>query len=712
MEYRTRFAGVLFRFILLASLFQSVSAASGTIAIGVHPAQVGRYSRLELELAVDRRYEDPFDPCEVAIDLLIESPSGKSLVAPAFFAQDYERHDVSRDGKTVAWYYPKGEGVWKARFAPMETGTYAIRAQLKDDRGQALSETIRVECVPSESKGFLRTSNEDPRFFEFSEGDPFFAIGQNIAFIGEGQYVNVPKAEEIFGKLAENGANFVRIWTCCDDWAIAIEAPKSAWKRSWNRQSPIVPTPEGEGQCVEITGDSGMSIEVSPSHRVVLRSGTRYTIRGRCRTEGAAGLRLQVGEHEWRIGNNGAEWQTFAEEFRTDDGTGANDYSPLRRTVLTLEGDGTAWVADLSLKESDGGAELLWEAEVNRPVRGYYNPLDCFMLDAIVEAAERNGIYLMLCVLTRDLYMNPLSDTESVDYERAIRDAKDFMRYAVARWGYSTSVGSWEYFNEMDPGKPTDRFYEEVGGYLDEIDVYHHLQTTSTWHPSARDCRLEALEIGQAHHYLRPNESDFQDEVGAIVEKARFLREHAPSKPALIGEFGLATDKWGLSEWMKKDTEGVHFHNALWASALAGPSGTAMFWWWEQLDMQDAYRHYRPLSAYLSDVSFAGLEPTTADTSDDRLRVLGYQGSDCAYLWLSNREAAWWNLVVAERQPAQVEKAVLTVENLTRGDYVVQWWDTRRGECFETQQVRCEQDRLRAAVPTVRSDVACKISKR
>lgn len=711
MQYRMRLTEVLLSLVLVASLCQRARGVAGTITIGDHPAHVGRYARLELELTADRRYEHPFDPCEVAVDLLIESPGRQSLVVPGFFGQDYERHDVSRDGKTVAWYYPVGEGTWKARFAPVETGTYAIQARLKDRRGQALSQTIRVECVRSQSKGFLRASKKDPRFFEFSEGDPFFAIGQNIAFIGEGQYVNVPKAEEIFGRLALNGANFLRIWTCCDDWAIAIEAPKSAWKRSWNRQSPIVRAPDGEGKCVELKGDSGTSIEVSPSHRVVLRSGTRYTIRGRFKTEGATGLRLQVGEQDWRIGG-GTGWQRFAKEFGTDEEAGANDYSPLQRTVLTLEGDGVAWVTDLSMKESEGGAELLWEADVNRPVRGYYNPLDCFMLDKIVEAAERNGIYLMLCVLTRDLYMHSLSDPASSEYERAIRDAKNFMRYAVGRWGYSTSVAAWEYFNEMDPGKPTDRFYEEVGAFLDEIDIYHHLQTTSTWHLSARDCRLDALDIGQAHHYLRPGESDFKDEVGAILEKARFLREHAPNKPAWIGEFGLATDKWGLSEFMKKDSNGVHFHNALWASALAGPSGTAMFWWWEQLDIQDAYRHYRPLSTYLSDVSFAGLQPTTAGISDDRLRALGYQGSDCAYLWLSNREAAWWNIVVAERQPTQVDSAMLTVENLTPGDYIVQWWDTRRGECFQTQEIGCEQNRLRMKVPPVRSDIACKIRKR
>lgn len=695
------FAGL----VLLAGSINSLRAVPGPVIIGPHPAQVGKYARLELALTPDQSYDNPFDPCEVRIDVLIGSPQGRTLILPAFFGQDYERQDFEREGKTVAWYYPLGRGTWKARFAPTETGTYAIRARLKDRRGESLSQTIRVECVPSQSRGFLRAGARDPRFTEFTEGDPFFAIGQNIAFIGESQYVNVPKAERIFGTLAENGTNFLRIWTCCDDWAIAIEAPKSAWTRSWNKQSPIVPAPDGEGMCVEVKGPDGVSIEVSPSHRVALRPNTRYTISGRFRIEAATGLRIGVGRHEWHVSGDGTKWQSFAKEFST----GASEYW-LGRTTIALEGDGAVWLTDLSLKDSESGAELLWEADVNRPVRGYYNPLDSFMLDQLVEAAERNGIYLMLCVLTRDLYMNALSDRASPRYERAIEDAKRFMRYAVARWGYSTSVAAWEYFNEMDPGKPTDRFYEEVGRYLDEIDIYHHLQTTSTWHPSARDCRLEALGIAQAHHYLRPGEDDFKDEVGAIVEKAAFLREHAPNKPALIGEFGLATDKWGLSDDMKKDTEGVHFRNTLWASAFAGPSGTAMFWWWEQLDQQDAYRHYRPLSAYLSDVSFAGLPVTTATASDERLRVLGYQGSDRAYLWLVNRDAAWWHIVVAGQQPSEVESATLEIKGLAPGEYVVQWWDTRQGECFQTESIPCDQGSAVVTVPPVRSDIACKIA--
>ena len=82
-------------------------------------------------------------------------------------------------------------------------------------------------CLASSRKGFLRTSTKDPRFLESTEGEPFFVIGQNVAFVGETQYVTPVKAEQVFSKLAANGANFVRLWTCCQDWALAIEARKA-----------------------------------------------------------------------------------------------------------------------------------------------------------------------------------------------------------------------------------------------------------------------------------------------------------------------------------------------------------------------------------------------------------------------------------------------------------------------------------------------------
>lgn len=318
----------------------------------------------------------------------------------------------------------------------------------------------------------------------------------------------------------------------------------------------------------------------------------------------------------------------------------------------------------------------------------------------------------MLCLITRDLYMNSLSKDKSPEYQQAILDAKKFMRYAVARWGYSTSVAAWEYFNEMDPGKPTDRFHAELGDYLEQIDPYNHLRTTSTWHPSAKDCRHPDIDIGQLHHYMRPEtKENYKDEVAVIIDKTKFLREHSPSKPVLIGEFGLATPKWELSNDMKQDNKGVHFHNSLWASAFAGSSGTAMFWWWDQLDRQDAYGHYKPLADFLADVSLAGLRKLKADASDKQLRLLGYQGSDRAYLWLFNQKAAWSNIIIEKNQPAEIKDATISVPGLQPGTYTVEWWNTHEGRVIQKQHVSHTAGTLKINVPPFNRDIACKISR-
>jgi hypothetical protein len=83
------------------------------------------------------------------------------------------------------------------------------------------------------------------------------------------------------------------------------------------------------------------------------------------------------------------EWQAFRIEFIT----GRDEYW-LGRTSVQLRGEGAAWLDALSLKETGGGFELLWEADVNRKARGFYNPVDCHMLDQIVAlnaAPNHNG---------------------------------------------------------------------------------------------------------------------------------------------------------------------------------------------------------------------------------------------------------------------------------------------------------------------------------
>jgi hypothetical protein len=535
-------------FLIASAVILALSGAQAAMKLETATRQVGRFEKIEFNIQPDTTVKDPFHPDEIELNLELRAPGGGAITLPAFY---YRQSNSSK--------------VWLARFAPSEVGRYTATARWSD----RMSNSISFECVPSQRHGFLRVSAGDPRFFELDDRTPFFAIGQNLAFIGPRQQMTHTRAAEAFRKMAAHGANYARIWTCCGDWAMAIE-PR------------------------------------------------------------------QLGE---------------------------------------------------------------------------YNQTDCLLLDEIVSAAETNGVRLQLCLLTRDLYMKSLNDPRSADYERAIRFAKRFLRHAVARWGYSTSVASWEYWNEQNPGLPTDRFYAELGRYLATTDPYHHLRVTSAWSPAPKDWVHDQLDVADLHWYLRPNWNDlWKDAAAAVADRAAFLRKHTPHKPALLSEFGLADEKWRLSPHMNEDKDLLHFHDALWASALSGLSGTAMFWWWEQLDRMNAYPHYKPVADFVADIPFTTghLQLLACKVTPARIHVAGLRCNSGAWLWLSDADAAWWNVVVGKTEPSEVKDCGVEIPGLPAGQYRVQWYDTYAGKVIRTER---HASPLRLVPGLFRRDIACIITK-
>ncbi len=686
-----------------------LAASPADLSLVLASNSVPKYAMFPVRITVPREYKDPFNPEEADVSVRFTSSSGRTALVPAFWFQPYERKLFGSGDRPRDWLYPAGNPFWQARFAPTESGQYEAVAVLTDKSGTITSGPARFNCTPSRNPGFVRTSLKDPRFFEFSEGLPFFGIAQNLAFIGNQQYVGLSKAEEIFGKLSENGANYLRIWTCCEDWAMAVEARKSAFGRSWDWRAQIVPDPDegasGE-KCLNLTAQRNL-LRVEPSHPVALRPGMRYVLSGRARLGPGTGLDLEFhGTKSLLPATSGSsQWKEFKYEFQS----GPDEWwlSPLS---FRATGQGSAWVGRISLKEALGGPELFWEADVNRAIRGYYNPLDCYMLDQVIWAAERNHIYLQLCLLTRDLYMSALKAPESSEYARAIQDASKTFRYAVARWGYSTSVAAWEYWNEEDPGLPTDKFYSAVGEFLEQADPYHHLRTTSTWGPSAKDCRHPKLDLADVHFYLRPSDKGrLEDEVDAVLERTRWIRQQAPAKPAHLGEFGLANEKWQPTQEMGRSRETVDMHNALWASALSGASTTAMFWWWERLDQREFYSHYRSLSQFIANIPWTtgDLQPISGKPSDPKVRVVGLKSKRDAWLWLFNREAAWSKVVIEQRIPGVISNASIEVSGCENVTYRVRWWETRKGKVVREDTLTAKAGVLTVNPPEFTHDIAC-----
>lgn len=208
---------------------------------------------------------------------------------------------------------------WKARFAPDHPGQHTVVARLKDKHGLRVSATQTFVCGPSQSKGFIRVTRKDPRFLEFSHGQPFFPIGQNLAFIGPAQHVTLSRAEGIFTKLGANGANYLRIWTCCEDWAMAIEARKSAWGRSWDWRPPLerASTPESSNRWVLKLSTDRPALKLEPSHPVALRPDTQYVLRGWLKTDGDSRMRLELPKAWLWVFTPGGAWASLVTHGRT-----------------------------------------------------------------------------------------------------------------------------------------------------------------------------------------------------------------------------------------------------------------------------------------------------------------------------------------------------------------------------------------------------------
>lgn len=693
------------RWSVWVAVFVALLSVGAERRIGIEPStkQARQYQKVEFSLNAEIVCDNPYDPAEVDFQLELVLPSGRKVSIPAFYYQPYERRPLSQGNSE--WLYPVGPAVWKARFAPTEIGSYTCTAVLKDRSGTSRSESLTFDCAASQDRGFIRVSPKDRRYLEFDNGTPFFAVGQDAAFV-----TNSYATAEKLRRLGENGANFSRIWACSEDWAMAIEARKSAFGRSWDWNPPIVATPDRDGYhagdlCLKLTGDAGASLSISPANPVAVRPNTRYRLAGQLRTNSAMDVSLDLGQKHTLPGKR--QWTKFQQEFTT----GADQWW-LGNPTFRLTSKGTAWLGDLSLKEADGGPELLWQADVNRPALGVYNQPDCFMLDQIIEAAEQNGVYLQVVLFTRDLYMSHLSKENSPEYDRAIAYGKRLVRYCVARWGYSTHVALWEYFNEMNPGLPTDRFYTELGQVFEQIDINRHLRANSTWNVPSKDDRHPKLDTADIHFYLRPpNGESWKDEVASVQSRWKLMHENAPDRPIIFSEFGITDKDWQRAPELDKDKEFVHLHNALWTSALSGFASTVCHWYWDDIHKRDLYPIYRPISRFTADIPWTSshLRPAAA-TSDKGVRVIGLQGDQGVYLWIFDPNATWWKIAMENASPQEMRDVSITLAEMGSGPYQVQWWDTRRGEVIAQTQVHTEGT-MTLRVPAFSRDIACKVIK-
>ncbi|MES2278120.1 MAG: DUF5060 domain-containing protein [Bacteroidota bacterium] len=243
---------------------------------------------------------------------------------------------------------------------------------------------------------------------------------------------------------------------------------------------------------------------------------------------------------------------------------------------------------------------LDWHRNFNstryEPSDAYFNPSAIKKIDRMFTLADSLGVYVMLTLgqgnySTRDGGFSPNAADFFVNPKSKER-YKNRLRYFIARWGYCTSIGAWELFNEVDnvqfgnKNKPISAdsivtWHDEMSAYIKQTDPYKHLVTTSISHRDLKGLNsLVAIDFNQKHIYKNT----------ATIPAAIVKYEQDFGKPYVIGEYGFEWD------WSKNFDEFApdmdsDFKRGMWYGLFSPTPILPMSWWWEYFDNRgtDAY---------------------------------------------------------------------------------------------------------------------------
>jgi hypothetical protein len=242
---------------------------------------------------------------------------------------------------------------------------------------------------------------------------------------------------------------------------------------------------------------------------------------------------------------------------------------------------------------------------------------DAWRLDRMVETAERLGIRVMACLETQQNLRREKSwgafaynvanggpatrPKEFFTSPEAARYFRQRLRYTVARWGYSTAIFSWQFWNEVSAcnefiPENAAAWHRDMAAYLRQVDPYDHVIHTNFGNLDGNPLTdtLPGIEVMSSNSYSRRDMG-----YTAWWAAQRLGREY--SKPFLITEYGVGHH----GGWMGEDPTGIIVHNGLWGALMGGAAGGGLPWGWSDwVDTGDFYHYWRPLAAFVADIPF------------------------------------------------------------------------------------------------------------
>jgi hypothetical protein len=367
-------------------------------------------------------------------------------------------------------------------------------------------------------------------------------------------------------------------------------------------------------------------------------------------------------------------------------------------------------------------------------------------MDAVVDQAEENGLYLLVCQDDMACYrgapqQDPKVGWEYNPYKAVCKDGAEFftsdlakrnykarLRYMVARWGWSPHVFGWELMNEMDSpylgNVPPDQvkrwrltdlvaWSNEMAEHLRTVDPYRRPVSISTgsnmlgWGKPPKsgpyDDRFfllhQKMDFSNHHVY----QSIDANNAGYLQAAVQAFGKGAGGKPLVVGEWGLNPQ----FEQAEKDIkEPVGLHNAVWTGVMA--AGAAPYHSFPNKYVEiGGLRHYQLVAKFLEgeDPLRDGMDVWVCDTGESKdLRAYAMIGKRRALVW------AWDLRSVQGSAPPKSGGGKVRLSGLSTGQYKVEFFDPWTMNAIATKYITAGGDRTAIILPGFTRDVAAKVS--
>ncbi len=181
-------------------------------AVALDRQEVPRYESIEMTVALEAEYTNPYDARQVRLEGLFLAPDGQQMTVSGFW---------------------DGEAAWRVRFTPWQEGPWRYRLTVSDAGGTSAPVEGVFTVTASDLHGWLQIgawvdSAYSSRYLVYHDGTPFYGIGFCEALNILIDRFDAERGVVLFDNMKAAGVNYV-VW-----WPFYTNSPVSSRYDQYN----------------------------------------------------------------------------------------------------------------------------------------------------------------------------------------------------------------------------------------------------------------------------------------------------------------------------------------------------------------------------------------------------------------------------------------------------------------------------------------------